>query len=125
MSQAKTDDTKNIAAAIRKLSLADLQILADAPKSRAEGWLAIENQPRAKRSDVFETLSEEVEPCNIISDLVWTEAGRRRPKTIEETEAQAHILIAHALMGDEWEKIVQLALPMAFKHEAPTAGAAK
>jgi hypothetical protein len=116
MSQAETD---NITREFRKLSLDDLNILLAAAKFAADAWVAIANQPRTDEdSTIYTVLTDEAERCDAIIGLVCAEAQKRDPKTIEDAEAQAHIVIGQALMGGEWEKIVQLALPMALKHEA-------
>jgi hypothetical protein len=116
MSQAETD---NITREFRKLSLPALQILLDAAKFAGNAWLAIANQPRTdEESTIYSVLTDEVERCDVIIDLVRDEAKKRNPKTIEDAEAQAYIVIGQALMGGEWEKVAQLAMPMALKHEA-------
>jgi hypothetical protein len=76
MAKAKTDDTTT---RLRKLSLPELQILADAAEFAANAWSAIANQPRASGLAVAAGfLTDETERCDRILDLVGQRISRAK-----------------------------------------------
>jgi hypothetical protein len=98
----------------RKLSLRELHVLFDAAQAARDAWNGISNTPRARDllMDGDGVVNDERERCNLIIDVVYREARRRRPTEAQEIRARGEIIIGLASELGIWGEVIEAATAM-------------
>lgn len=110
MPQAVFANTTPIAAPSNRLahlSIADLVALYDAFVAASDGVLCILNQPRTKDAAV-DILDDEMERLDHQRDEVISAVRLRAPRTSDEIDQRAQLLVAWEASFQDWQAVLQV-----------------